>query len=164
MKLIEVYPDDCTGCRSCEMVCSLQHEQECSASRSRIKILRDEEFGNHAVLLCMQCADTPCVKSCPIEALHRDEKTGAILVNSESCNGCESCVAACPLSVITVDRERNIAFVCDLCGGDPECVKICQREALLLNDVDLASPARKSFIEETSRLLLKMQEISKVNS
>jgi hypothetical protein len=24
------------------------------------------------------------------------------------------------------DPENQIAFTCDLCHGDPECVKICQ--------------------------------------
>lgn len=163
MKLIEVYPNSCTGCRACEMVCSLLHEQACSANRSRIRILRDDEFGNHAISVCMQCADAPCVRSCPVEALSRDERTGAILVNQELCNGCEACVAVCPLDAIRVDRERNTAFVCDLCGGDPECVKMCQRKALLLNEVALALPARKSSIEETAKLLLKTQEINKIS-
>ncbi len=160
MKLIEVYPNNCTGCRCCEMVCSLQHEQECSATKSRIKILRDEEFGNHLVLLCMQCAEAYCVQSCPLEALRRDKATGAILVDNELCNGCEACVVACPSGVISLDRDKDIVFICDLCGGDPECVKICDREALLLNEVDPTSPDRKSFIEETAKLSLKMQAVS----
>ncbi len=161
MKLIEVYPSNCTGCRCCEMVCSLQHEQECSTAKSRIKVLRDEEFGNNLVSLCMQCAEAYCIESCPTEALRREEETGAVLVNNELCNGCEACVIACPLGAISLDMEKDIVFVCDLCGGYPECVKICNMEVLLVNEVDLASPARKSFIKETSKLLSKMQDISK---
>ncbi len=160
MKLIEVYPNKCTGCRLCEMVCSLRHEQECSASKSRIKILREEEFGNHLVLLCMQCAEAYCVQSCPLEALRRDEETGAILLDQKLCNGCEACVVVCPLGAISLDREQNVVLLCDLCGGDPECVRICNREVLLLNEVDSASPGRKSFIEETAKLSSKMQETS----
>jgi Fe-S-cluster-containing hydrogenase component 2 len=127
---------------------------------SRIKILRDEEFGNNLVSLCMQCPEAYCVESCPTEALRRDEGTGAVLVNNGLCTGCEACVVACPLGAISLDREKNIVFVCDLCEGDPECVKICDREALLVKEVERASSTRKSFIEETSDRLLKMRGIS----
>ncbi len=161
VRLIEVNPSNCTVCRLCEMVCSLHHEQECSTVKSRIKIVRDEEFGNHLVLVCMQCPEAYCVESCPTEALHRDEETGVVLVDAELCNGCEECVDACPIGAPTFDREKEVVFKCDLCGGDPECVKVCFREALTVKEVDLASPARKSFVEETSKLLLKMQGISK---
>ena len=160
-RLIEVIHGNCTGCRLCEMVCSLYHEQECSAVKSRIRIVLDEEFGNHLVRLCMQCAEAYCVESCPTEALRRDEETGAVLVNNELCNGCEACIVACPLGAMSLDKERDIVFKCDLCGGDPECAKICNREALMVSEVELASPARKSFIEETSKLLLEMQGVGK---
>jgi Fe-S-cluster-containing hydrogenase component 2 len=109
----------------------------------------------------MQCPEAYCVESCPAEALRRDEGTGAVLVNNGLCTGCEACIGACPLGAISLDREKNIVFVCDLCEGDPECVKICDREALLVKEVERASPTRKSFIEETSDRLVKMQGISK---
>ena len=163
VKLIEINPKDCTACRLCEMACSFHHEQECSTVKSRIKILRDEEFGNHLVLLCMQCAETYCVESCPTEALRRDEKTGVVLVDNELCNGCEVCIDACPLGALSLDREKNIVFKCDLCGGDPECVKICSREVLIIREVDPASPARKSFRDKTAKLLLEMRSMGRLS-
>ena len=156
MKLIEVEQSNCVGCRLCEMMCSLVHEQECSSVKSRIRIFRDEEFGNNLVSLCMQCADTYCVDSCAYGALSRDEKTGAVLVDDELCNGCEICIPACPLGAISFDKDKGIVFKCDLCGGDPECVKMCSRGALAVKDIDLASPDRKSFMTETARLLSQM--------
>ena len=55
-----------------------------------------------------------------------------------------------------MDKEKNIVFKCDLCGGDPECVKTCSRGALILKDTDINSPDRKSFMAETSKLLSKV--------
>ncbi len=161
VKLIEINQKICTACRLCEMVCSLHHEQECSTVKSRIKILRDEEIGNHLVLVCSQCAETYCVESCPTQALRKDEETGVVLVDDELCNGCEICLDACPLDALSSDRERNTVFKCDLCGGDPECVKICPREVLILKKVDAASPARKSFMDNTAKLLLQMRSVVK---
>jgi len=158
MNLIEVLHDKCVGCRLCEMVCSLVHEGECSTTKSRIRIFRDEEFGNNLVSLCIQCAEPYCVESCAYGALSRDGETGVVLVDDKLCSGCEVCLVACPLGAVSLDKEKDIVFKCDLCGGDPECVKVCSREALVVKDVDPASPDRKSFMEETSKLLHQRKE------
>lgn len=138
VKLIEVNQGDCTGCRLCEMACSFSHEQDCSSDKSRIRIVKDEEFGNHLVLLCTQCAEAYCVETCSTEALYRDDDIGAILVKDELCNGCGACIEACPLGVLFFDRGKYVVFKCDLCRGDPECVKVCSREVLTLKEVALS--------------------------
>jgi Fe-S-cluster-containing hydrogenase component 2 len=135
------------------MVCSLTHEHACSTTKSRIRILRDEEFGNNLISLCFQCEDARCMHSCPYEALSRSGRTGAVLVDDHLCNGCEACVIACPLGAISLDQEKKVAFKCDLCGGDPECVKVCAREALIEKDTDPASKERKSLLAETAKAL-----------
>ena len=156
MKLIEISHGNCAGCRLCEMICSLVHEDECSTTRSRIKIVRDEEFGNNLVRLCMHCAEAYCVESCPSTALKRDSKTGAVLVDNAACSGCEACVDACPLGALSYDREKKVVLKCDLCGGNPQCVKFCSRGALIVKDTDIGSPERKSFMVETGRLLSQL--------
>ena len=163
MNLIEVSLNNCVGCRLCEMVCSLVHEGECSTAKSRIRIFRDEEFGNNLISLCMQCGDY-CIQSCPVEALRRDEKTGAVLVDDELCIGCEACIEACPLGALFMDSKKDVVFKCDLCGGDPECVKFCSRKALTLKDVDPTSPDRKSFVVATGKLLSQRQSASRPSS
>ena len=153
LNLIEVLPDNCTGCRVCEMMCSLRQSQECSSRKSRIKILKGKEWAFDFPLLCIQCAEAPCMESCPMEALHRDETTGIVAVDSEVCNGCAVCVSVCPTHALALDEEKGIVFKCDLCHGDPECVKWCTREALIMKEVDIDSPARKSYADKASRLL-----------
>ena len=156
MKLIEVSHDNCTGCRSCEMVCSLTHEQECSTTKSRIRIVRDEEFGNNVISSCMHCAEARCMDTCATGALGRDPDTGAVLVDKDLCIGCEACVDACLVGALSMDRDKGVVFKCDLCGGDPECVKWCNREALVLQESDIASPARESSMLETAKLLSQL--------
>ncbi len=80
-----------------------------------------------------------------------------MLLDDELCNGCEACIDACPLGGLSLDRGKNIVFKCDLCGGDPECEKICSREVLILKEVDITSSARMSFRDETAKLLLNMR-------
>ncbi len=156
MKLIEVSHSKCTGCRTCEMVCSLTHDKECSTAKSRIKIFRDEEFGNNVIALCQHCQDAKCMESCPSSAIGRNLETGAVLVDRELCIGCEACVEACPVSALSLDSKNAVVFKCDLCGGDPECVKWCNRGALAWKESLTASQERESLLAETARLLSQL--------
>jgi Fe-S-cluster-containing hydrogenase component 2 len=53
-------------------------------------------------------------------------------VGKEACTGCRACVEACPYGVMFFDEDENFALKCDLCGGDPECVKNCAMGAIVL--------------------------------
>jgi Fe-S-cluster-containing hydrogenase component 2 len=93
------------------------------ASRVRVFMLVPGAEYPH---LCSQCHDYPCVKSCPVNSLSIDEATSAVIVDRETCTSCKACVEACPGRVPFLHPGDNKATICDLCGGDPQCVKICQ--------------------------------------
>ena len=155
VKLITVHPDNCTGCEMCVMVCSFHHEQESSFTKSRIKVLHEmDRFTWDYPLLCIQCVEVPCIESCPVDALKRDESTGVVVVDTNLCIGCEECITVCPIHALALDKEKNVVFKCDLCGGDPECIKWCDRGVLVLEEVDLDSPARKAFMDKSCKRLL----------
>lgn len=134
MKILVAHPNKCTGCRSCMLICSFMHTDACNYHDSRIKIVSDEAHGMHTPVLCLFCEDPLCISACPVEALSRNPKTSAIQIDVGLCNGCQLCIPACPFEAIFFDPENQKAFTCDLCQGDPECVKICQLpEALTYN-------------------------------
>jgi len=114
----------CTGCRRCEIACSLHHEDWMWPEASRIRIFMPFP-GVEVPHLCAQCDDYPCVKSCPVEALSVDETTTAVIVNREKCISCGKCITACPGRIPFLHPKDNKAVICDFCGGDPECVKVC---------------------------------------
>ena len=68
---------------------------------------------------------------CPTGALVEDEETRIVNLNTELCNGCGECVQACPFDAIWLDEKQGIARKCDLCGGDPTCVRYCAPGALV---------------------------------
>ena len=152
VNMIEVIQENCTGCRLCEMACSFFHEKECSTTMSRIKILQGREWSFDCPLLCIQCPEAPCIESCSVNALHRDEKTGVMLVDDEACIGCGDCIDSCPLHALS-SNKRGIIFKCDLCGGDPECVKWCTRGALIFKEIDLDSPSRQAYMDKAIKFL-----------
>ncbi len=115
----------CSGCRRCEVACSLHHEDTIWPEASRIRIFMLIP-GAEIPHFCSQCHDRPCIESCPVDALSLDKKTGAILVDREKCTSCTLCIDACPGRIPFLHPGDKKATICDLCDGDPECVKACQ--------------------------------------
>jgi Fe-S-cluster-containing hydrogenase component 2 len=79
-------------------------------------------------MVCMQCEDAPCIPVCPSGALVRATDTNAVVVVKDRCVGCRMCALACPFGAINYWDGK--AQKCDLCGGDPECVRFCAPGAL----------------------------------
>ena len=151
----------CSGCRRCEIECSLTHEKKIwpEASRVRVFMLVPTVEVPH---LCSQCSNYPCISSCPVEALSVDRETGAVIVDKEICTACGNCIDACPGRVPNLHPTENYPLICDLCNGDPACVKACHAggwDALrvIVNEAPSASYrlyARRP--KETTKDLLKM--------
>ena len=114
----------CSGCRRCEIACSLRHEGRIWPEASKIRVFMPFP-GVEVPHLCAQCDDYPCVASCPVDALTVDARTGAVIVDQEECTSCGNCIDACPGRVPFLHPVTDKIVICDLCGGDPECVKIC---------------------------------------
>ncbi len=119
----------CTGCKLCELVCSLVKEGEVNPAKARIYI---EEYlfeGMRVPRVCVNCTEPLCIPSCPTEAITKDRETGWTKIDYDECTQCMACVDACPYGGIRASRE-NTVLKCDLCGGDPECVKFCVIQAI----------------------------------
>ncbi|MDH7564213.1 MAG: 4Fe-4S dicluster domain-containing protein [Candidatus Bathyarchaeota archaeon] len=115
----------CSGCRKCEIACSLFHEKRIWPESSSIRVFMlvpGAEFPH----LCAQCEDYPCVKVCPFNALSISSKTGAVLVNKEKCTACGKCITACPGRIPHMHPKERHVVICDLCNGSPQCVKVCR--------------------------------------
>jgi len=115
----------CSGCRRCEIACSLFHEGEIWPEASRVRIFMFVP-GVEVPHLCFQCEDYPCVEACPAEALSVDEKTGAVKVEVSKCTACGVCIEACPGRVPHLHPSGNYMVICDLCNGQPKCVEACR--------------------------------------
>ena len=144
MKKIWVEIEKCLGCKSCELACAVNRDsvgrtlrtavQESPMPMARVHVVG--KTGGCMPLQCRQCADAPCLKVCPAGALHRDEKTQKIRLDSGKCCGCFMCVTSCPFGVIVPNRAGTAAVKCDGCYGmdGPYCVEACPTGALLYCD------------------------------
>ena len=129
-KRISADPKTCAGCRICETICSLTHEGAIDLERARIYVKRNPFKGTFVPVVCHQCSDAPCYFACPESAVQIQDSFGTILINEEKCTGCRLCEEACPFNAIRFREDRQKAFKCDFCDGDPECVKWCPMNAL----------------------------------
>jgi Fe-S-cluster-containing hydrogenase component 2 len=131
----------CTGCQTCEMSCAMANHQEVNPSKSRIKIYRYEPRV-HLGIVCQQCMDRPCINACPVEpdkdgkrALYENPKSKSLAVDAARCINCGNCVEACKTNRngnIYLNAKGNPDGYCTLCNGDPQCVKDCPQNALMV--------------------------------
>ncbi len=154
LKSLLIDPSRCTGCRSCEMACSLYHEGECSPVLSRMRVVKYEALGRNFPSGCSQCSKPRCLAACRQGAIRLNESTGAVLVEESLCTGCRSCLVACP--AMGFNPVKKVAFKCDLCGGNPQCARFCPSGALTFRSVDEFLMERRR--EMADRVILTAQE------
>ena len=126
------YFDLCSGCRICELACSWAKFRTYAPRSAVINVKGGVKSLMAQPITCIQCESAFCMKACPFSALEKDKELGAIIVIEDKCTGCGLCVEACPINAVKIDTRTKKAIKCDLCGGDPACVRYCPTKALAL--------------------------------
>lgn len=150
--LLVVNAAKCTGCKRCEINCSLINDHECSSYISRVKISRNLHIHNEDGLLmgnftyypdtCRQCEVPACGEACPEHAIYADDK-GVKHVDKDKCIGCGACVTACPWHMPTVNPETRKSGKCIACGA---CVQGCPTGALTIVSWDAVTAAAQERV------------------
>ncbi|MEM2897167.1 MAG: 4Fe-4S dicluster domain-containing protein [Candidatus Bathyarchaeia archaeon] len=134
MKILSIFADRCTDCRLCELACSYRKEGVFNPERSAIRVLSYPSFGLSLPIVCQQCEEAPCISVCPTKALIKELESGIVKIKHKLCLACKLCILACPLGAINVSPIDGSIIKCDLCEGDPACVRLCPQEAIKLTD------------------------------
>jgi anaerobic carbon-monoxide dehydrogenase iron sulfur subunit len=166
----------CTGCRTCEMVCSsfnnkviLDGEAVNGLVNPRLSNIKVHWFNPDAdvPMVCSLCENAPCIAACPVppdlrtglRAIYNDPELGVVRNDAERCIGCGQCARACKskrTGVISRDGYGKPFGMCSLCGGDPQCVKYCSFDALQYVELTKENaPFRKMSPEAIATLLVK---------
>lgn len=142
-------PDLCIGCRTCFIGCVVAHEgrhifeidPDGYAFNPRLHMVKTATLS--VPVQCKHCENPACMQVCPVNAIVLKEH--AVVIETEKCMGCKSCMEACPFGAIDMalvkgscqadNTERIVANKCDLCtgiAGGPACVRVCPTQALSL--------------------------------
>jgi benzoyl-CoA reductase subunit BamC len=120
-KKIKIDQKKCSGCRQCEVVCSLKHFQNVNTKKSRIRVFLDEDTNLYFPVI-----------SGPITEAECKSKDNVIIIDGKQYDSCALCRASCPSKMWFREPDTEIPLKCDFCGDppDPECVKVCASGAL----------------------------------
>ncbi len=151
----------CIGCKACEVACkawnqlparnggkvpltgqSYDNTVELSGIQWRhVKFIEqfspDRSSGRWLMMsdVCKHCVQAGCLEVCPTGAIIRTE-FDTVVIQSDVCNGCRACIAACPFGVIDINPETNTAMKCTLCydrmqaGMVPACAQACPTHSI----------------------------------
>jgi Fe-S-cluster-containing hydrogenase component 2 len=118
---IAVNRKKCTGCRLCELVCSLFHLEIINPEKSAIRIQKDDlDTSMSRPLVCRQCKEMKCLDG---EDVAQESERNQFVWSKER-------AARCPFDGLNIFDED--AYHCDLCGGHPQCIRVCTTEAIHL--------------------------------
>ncbi len=145
MRRVRVRQEFCIGCGLCRVHCEAHH----AGGDDIAKVLKNRPFpavGGIRIeqreiecisVRCQHCEDAPCIDACLTGAMHRDEPTGLVLVDSEKCIGCGTCMLVCAFGAIRIDPASGKAVKCDGCRDReiPRCVSVCPNGALVVEEV-----------------------------
>ena len=170
----------CIGCKACEIACKQWNQLPsdgfhwtgfsydntatlCDTTWRHVAFVEQfDRIGSLPRMLmmsdvCKHCALAPCQEACPTGALLYNE-FGNVYVQQDICNGCASCVVACPFGVIDRNNEDGRAHKCTLCydrqkdGMTPACAKACPTESIQFGPIEeLRARARRRVAELHAR-------------
>ena len=176
----------CFGCQTCAVACKIANNLPDDVTYNLVYTKRDEDYSHpgDAVpkgafcydnaggtfpdsilkffpLSCQHCSNPICVEVCPTGATSKDEETGIVGIDYETCIGCGTCMTACPYDVRTllsdnveyyIDMEcgeydapphtPNTVEKCTFCknlidrGGVPACMDLCPGRARYWGDLE----------------------------
>ena len=124
IKTIKIDADKCSGCRSCEVICSAFHNEGIvNPKRSRIRVFWDEENDVYVPVLAGVYTDAECLGR------------NIITIRGKEYGECSFCRASCPSrGLFKEPDDPEIPLKCDMCGEppppEPLCVRWCMTDAL----------------------------------
>lgn len=141
---IQVNKENCTGCRICQLVCSLQFSGGgVNIRRAALRVKEINLYEEDYPVLCRHCgggkplSKAPCARACPSAAFYVDERSGALAIDEEKCTRCGACVEACPFAALEMTAPDCAPAKCNLCAGrdnGPICAEYCPTAALFWED------------------------------
>lgn len=144
----------CIGCRSCEVACSVTHDNYVPDIKNdnalekihdtsdkqwtivnRFKTEKGDVFVKRQ---CMHCWQPACGAACLVNAMYKT-KEGPVTWDGDKCMGCRFCMISCPFDIPKAEYNswNPRIMKCNMCyerlkeGKKPACVEACPTDTLM---------------------------------
>jgi anaerobic dimethyl sulfoxide reductase subunit B (iron-sulfur subunit) len=135
----------CTECRACQVACKDVKNLKAGENYRKVSATEGGEYPKPWIyfisMACNHCDLPACLGACPAAAISKGED-GAVVIDTDMCIGCKSCITACPYEAPQYLADLSIVGKCDTCieirtsGGNPVCVEACNMRCLEFGDID----------------------------
>jgi formate dehydrogenase iron-sulfur subunit len=173
----------CIGCKACEVACKEwnqlpatnggKHEMSGDSYDNTRRL--DGEHWRHVKFVeqfsedrsdarwlmmsdvCKHCVQAGCLEVCPTGAIIRTE-FDTVVIQSDTCNGCRACIAACPFGVIGINDVSNVAQKCTLCydrlqvGLEPACSQACPTDSIRFGTIRELKQMAEARVQQLHQL------------
>jgi formate dehydrogenase iron-sulfur subunit len=122
------------------------------------RLLHEPKDGRWLMMsdVCKHCVAAPCQQACPTGAIIHNEFEN-VFIQPDICNGCSSCVSACPFGVVTRSSLDGHSHKCTLCydrqrdGLVPACAKACPTQSIQFGPIDELRERARARVHELHR-------------
>ena len=130
----------CVGCQACMFACARRLGDgglagSCIGVHSRGGIRQ-----GFLVVVCRACANPPCARVCPTDALVM-RPGGGVRFKADLCVGCHNCAEACPFGAVFWNQHEDKPQICVYCGY---CAPYCPYDVIALQEIsalpDIGTP------------------------
>jgi carbon-monoxide dehydrogenase iron sulfur subunit len=157
MWTLSIDREKCNGCGVCQVMCSLAKKKAVQPAESRIRVNRYSGADFQSLALCQHCAEPGCVNACLMGVVIQDPGSGLVGRDTAKCFACGACKVMCPAGAPVYDSHEDAYVTCDLCKGEPICVKVCPQNAL--SYLDLAAASEEIRYKQGLRFFRGRQEV-----
>ena len=154
----------CTGCKSCEVACQLEHNLPIGTRPLRVLALGPFQIEGALWMsfqpaTCTHCANPICVQVC-LQGAMQQGPDGIVFSDPDLCIGCQACAAACPTAAPVLNTQTGKIAKCDYCrerlaaGFQPACAEKCPTGALTFGAMgQLINQRQRLFAEQLAAAL-----------
>jgi formate dehydrogenase iron-sulfur subunit len=173
----------CIGCKACEVACkewnqlpatgggllemsgdSYDNTQRLDGIHWRhvkfVEQFSDDRSNGRWLMMsdvCKHCVSAACLEVCPTGAIIRTE-FDTVVIQSDVCNGCRLCIAACPFGVIDINPASETAQKCTLCydrlqaGMEPACSQACPTDSIRFGTISELKQRAEARVQQLHAL------------
>jgi len=103
------------------------------------------------------------MNACPVKAISSNYEMSRVEVDYDICIGCRTCVSVCPFGAMNFNYIDRKVAKCDLCDGDPQCVRFCEVNAIeYVDSSDVAVLKQKEAAKRLSTAQKKAADLQAV--